>query len=215
MPTGDIQRLTNALRTLFPSPPPETGEAWDGNNALNVLDCVLSLNRPYDRFVLPRVRDFASKHADVSMVSGLQQVMSLCGSPADFLAAELRYKDARRAETLQGLVHYLIDIQHDFAGSTEKERLRGWAEWARPGDFASTGVSGFGLAGFQYLRLLFGANTAKPDRWICKFVSDSIGRKVGPVEALYLLERAVKRTNFRIRDIDSAIWNDAAWGTSD
>lgn len=211
---GDIERLTESLRRRFPSRPPETAEGWGGNNALNVLDCVLSLNRDYDKVVKPRVEEFARNRPDVQTVAELAQVISSYNSPADFTAAELRYKDVRRAKTLEGVVHYLLEIEHDFAGASEKERLRAWAEWARPGDYAFTGVRGFGLAGFQYLRLLFGANTAKPDKWIRKFVSDSIGRKVGSVEALYLLERAAKRANFRIRDIDRAIWNEAARGAS-
>jgi hypothetical protein len=206
----DVELLTNALRSRFPTPPPKTGEGWDGNLALNVLDCVLSLNRNYDRVVLPRVEGFARKHPDVSTVTELQQIMSSYATPADFVTVELSYKDAARAKTLEGVVSYLLDIQRDFAGSTEKDRLRAWAEWARPGDFSFTGVRGFGLAGFQYIRLLLGANTVKPDKWICKFVADSIGRNVTPVEALFLLERAAKRANLRIRDIDSAIWNQGA-----
>lgn len=214
MPIGDIERLVNALQSRFPSPPPATAEGWGGNNALNVLDCVLSLNRYYEKVVKPRVEEFARNNPDVRTVAELARMISSYNSPADFTVAALRYKDVRRAETIAGVVQYLLDIERDFAGSTENERLRAWAEWARPGDFAFTGVRGFGLAGFQYLRLLFGANTAKPDRWICKFVNDSVGRKVGPVEALYLLERAAKRANFCLRDIDSAIWNEAARGGS-
>ena len=103
-----------------------------------------------------------------------------------------------------------LDIQHDFDGSTEKDRLRAWAEWAHPGDFACTGVRGFGLAGFQYLRLLLGANTARPEKWVCRFVSDTIGRRVGPVEAVFLFDRAAKHANLCIRDIDSAIWTQGA-----
>ncbi|MBI3091529.1 MAG: hypothetical protein HYY96_12760 [Candidatus Tectomicrobia bacterium] len=103
-------------------------------------------------------------------LQALQVLMGSYPSLFDFSAVELDYKDSRRANTLQGVVSYLLDVEQDFPGSSELQRLRAWANWAQPGDSAFTGVRGFGLAGFQYLRLLFGANTAKPDVWICRFV---------------------------------------------
>jgi hypothetical protein len=66
------------------------------------------------------------------------------------------------------------------------------AAWAGPGDYLSVAARGFGLAGFQYLRMLFGAQTTKPDIHIIRFVSTIIGRKVTDVQALYLLERTAK-----------------------
>jgi len=206
---GDIELLTNALRRRFPSSPTQTENGW-GKPALNVLDCVLSLNRNYNKVVLPRLKYFANKCPGVCALADLQTAISSYPSPADFLAAELRYNDPQRASILQGVIIYLLDIQHDFDGSIENERLRAWAEGAHPGDFAFTGVPGFALAGFQYLRILFGANTAKPTIWICSFVSDSIGRQVGPAEALFLLERAAKRANLCIRGINSALGNQGA-----
>jgi hypothetical protein len=206
---GDIELLTNALRSRFPSSPQQTDSGW-GKPALNVLDCVLSVNRNYDKLVLPRLEDYAHKRPGVCTLVDLHTVISSHPSPADFLTAELRYNDPQRASILQEVTSYLRDIQHDFDGSTENERLRAWAEWAHPGDFAFTGVRGFALSGFQYLRLLFGANTAKPDIAVCRFVSDCVVRQVSPAEALFLLERAAKRANLCIRDINSAIGNQGA-----
>ena len=179
-----------------------------------MLDCVLSLNRNYDRVVKPRVKEFSRNRPDIRTVAELRQIMASYANLSDFLDVELRYKDPGRADMLQGVVDYLLDVQKDFGGSTENKRLRAWAKWARPGDFAFTGVYGFGLAGFQYLRLLLGANTAKPDKRICQFVSDSVNREVNSVEALFLLERAANRANLRLRDVDNALWNDAARGAS-
>ena len=206
---GDIELLTNALRTRFPSPPSHIDEGW-GKLALYVLDCVLSVNRNYENVVLPRLKDFADMRPRVRTLADLQNAISAHASAIDFLAVELKYNDSVRANTLQGVIDYLLDIQHEFPGSTEKDRLHAWAEWARPGDSAFTGVRGFGLARFQRLRRFLGANTAKPSRWVCRFVSESIEREVSGAEALFLLERAAKRANLCIRDIESAIWNEGA-----
>jgi hypothetical protein len=208
----DVEALIETLRTRFPSLPPQETEGWGGNPALNVLDCVLSLNRRYDSVVLPRVTRFAEKHTGVDTLQALQDLMGSYPSPFEFSAAELDYEDSRRADTLRGVISYLLDVEQNFPGSSELQRLRAWANWARPGDYAFTGVRGFGLAGFQYLRLLLGANTAKPDVWICRFVSESIARPVGPAEALFLLERAARRANLHLRDIDAAIWSQSARG---
>jgi hypothetical protein len=61
----DIELLTDALRSRFPAPPPVTGEGRSGNLVLCVLDCVLSLNRNYDKVVLLRVKAFARKRPEV------------------------------------------------------------------------------------------------------------------------------------------------------
>ena len=206
---GDIELLTNSLRSRFSSFPTRTENGW-GKPALNALDCVLSPSRNYEKVVLPRLKYFSNERPGVCTLVDLQTAISSHSSPADFLAAELRDDDPQRGSLLQEVINYLLDIQHNFDGSTESARLSAWAEWAHPGDFAFVGIPGFALAGFQYLRLLFGANTAKPSTRICRFVSDSIGRRVGPAEALFLLERAAKRAQLCIRDINNALGNLAA-----
>jgi hypothetical protein len=71
-------------------------------------------------------------------------------------------------------------------------------------------VPGFGLGGFQYLRMLFGAQTTKPDVHIIRFVSEAIGRKIADIKALYLLERAAKQAGLPIRELDITIWETGA-----
>lgn len=50
-------------------------------------------------------------------------------------------------------------------------RLRRLARWAPPCDYLVVGVAGFGLAGFQYLRRLFGAETTKPGVHVMRYVA--------------------------------------------
>ncbi len=178
--------------------------------SLKVLDCMLSLNRHYDRFVVPRVNQFANNHPKVREVGQLRQLITQYPTPLDFSLAELKYNDARRAETLLGVIDYLIEVQLEMEGRDEAERLAYWATWARPGDYFSVGVRGFGLAGFQYLRMLFGAQTTKPDVHIIRFVSEVVDRSVTDVQALYLLERAAKLTGLPLREVDAAIWQERA-----
>jgi hypothetical protein len=188
---------------------PETDYAWR-NTPLNVLDCVLSLNRHYDSFCFPRVEQFGTAHPEVDTLDALRRLIREYDSPNAFSIAELDYNHAERAQTLLEVTEFLIKTLPSYPGSTEMERAERWAVAARPADYAKLGIRGFGLAGFQYLRMLLGAQTTKPDTHICRFVESAVGRRVSATEALALLEAASKRTGHPLRELDYAIWEDAA-----
>lgn len=122
----------------------------------------------------------------------------------------LNYNDARRERTLRGIADYLLTIGPSYAGATEWERLTAWAQSARPADAASIGVKGFGLAGFQYLRMLLGAQTTKPDIHIIRYVSEIVGRRLMDWDALLLLEKASAKAGLPLREVDGEIWQLAA-----
>lgn len=88
-----------------------------------------------------------------------------------------------------------------------------WAREARPADCAALHMAGFGIAGFQYLRMLFGANTTKPDIHICRYVSNCIDCMVSDTEALQLLEQAALEAGVLLRDLDTTIWERSARGS--
>ena len=207
---NEVDRLAEILRQQFAAVSSTSDEIWSQSPVAKVIDCVLSLNRPYDRVVQPRVQRFIRNHPDVEALSQLRALMTHYPRLLDFSEKELDYRDQDRAEVLFGVIDYLLDVQQDHAGNTETERLERWAAWARPGDYLAVGVRGFGLAGFQYLRMLFGAQTTKPDVHIIRFVSKHVGRQVTNIQALYLLERAAKRAGRPIRELDIAIWQAGA-----
>ena len=207
---NEVEQLVDVLRQQFLSISPPPDAVWARSPAVKVIDCVLSLNRHYDRMVLPRVQHFTRNHPEIQTLSQLHALMARYASPLAFSITELDYYHQRRAETLLGVIDYLLEVQHEHEGCTETERLERWAVWARPGDYLAIGVPGFGLAGFQYLRMLFGAQTTKPDVHIIRFVSDAVHRKVTDVQALYLLERAAKCSGLPIRELDIAIWEASA-----
>ena len=81
---------------------------------------------------------------------------------------------------------------------------------AEPQDFQTLKIKGFGLSGFQYLPMLFGAETTKPDMHIRGFISEVLGRKVSDRTALVLLEAASERAGLSVRDVDKYIWRSRA-----
>lgn len=206
-------RVLAKLHQEFPIPPEKEFQGWF-EPPLNVLDCVLSLNRSYDRFCLPRVEKFRQVHPEITTLASLLELIESYPTPLDFSERELNYRDERRASTLVGVLKALLQAQTVFKDSEETSRLEAWAHAANPTDYENFGVRGFGLSGFQYLRMLFGAQTLKPDMHICRFVSDAVGRRVGDVEALALMEAAGRQLGWPLSRLDYAVWDRGARGSN-
>src|SRR5437879_2394933 len=96
----DSERLRIALKCDFPNLTPSTDRAWSRAPALRVIDCVLSLNRNYDRFVVPRLDRFEQRFPDVSTVRQLRELMNRYESSDAFVREALNYRHAQRAQTL-------------------------------------------------------------------------------------------------------------------
>jgi hypothetical protein len=175
-----------------------------------VIDCVLSLNRNYDRFVVPRLDAFENRFPDTTTVKHLRDLMDTFDSPATFVHDALNYRDAPRAQVLSSVIDYLLGMMAATEGDSELEKLAHWARASRPEEYRRLGIRGFALAGFQYLRMLFGANTTKPDVHIRRYVGVAIGHRVSDVEALSLLEEAATRYGLTLRDVDTTIWEASA-----
>ncbi len=204
MEQSDIDKLTKALLHFAPVTA-RNDYGWP-HPPLNVLDCILSLHRRYKTTVLPRVERFAKNHPDIVELHQLRDLINRYESPDQFSIYELDYYDAQRAMTLQGVVDVLIEIQPLYQGDTERQRLHTWAIQSKPKEVHLFGVKGFGLAGFQYLCMLFGAQTTKPDTHIRTFVTVVLGHKVGDFKMLELLEEAARCANLPLREVDHAIW---------
>ena len=208
--SADIDRLAAILSQRFGHVAVRDNYGWGGNTALCVLDCVLSLNRRYDGFTLPRVKAFAAAHPDITELSHLRALLAAYPEVGQFSREHLNYNHAQREQTIRGVVDYLLAVGPGFAGATERECLTAWALAAKPADSAGVGVKGFGLAGFQYLRMLLGAQTTKPDVHIIRYVSQIVERPIGAWDALLLLEQAAAKAGLPLREVDGEIWQLAA-----
>jgi hypothetical protein len=203
--TDDIDKLSKVLSAQFANVKLKDDFGWKCP-PLDVLDAVLSLNRRYEGFVLPRVYTFKRNHPDTIHLVQLLEMIERYPSPLLFSKQELNYNDEKRAETITNVVNRMLQVLEKSPVNSELEQLRVWAIFASPQDTYTFGVKGFGIAGFQYLRMLLGAQTTKPDVHITSFISGVTGRKVNQDEAILLLEQAARKIGLPVRLIDNAIW---------
>ena len=212
---SDVAAIATILEQIAPdtSTTVTVGPEWSNPPAVKVIDCVLSLNRKYDGFVVPRLRIFMNNHPDTQRVVELVNLMDSYPTPHAFMQQELNYNHEDRARTLQSVARHVCSIVEGALIDSEEDALKQWAIQANPQDYRTLNIRGFGLAGFQYLRMLFGADTTKPDVHIIGFISDILCRKVSAVESLFLLEAVAARIGISVRDVDRFIWNRRARGT--
>ncbi|RKU22631.1 hypothetical protein C6500_03790 [Candidatus Poribacteria bacterium] len=212
---ADVIAVATRLKQLSPNIPGfgSVDPAWTRAPAVLVIDCVLSLNRNYDTFLVPRLKTFMSNHPETQRITDLAKLMASYPTPHAFVQQELNYKHESRARTLQAVVDFVCQIVEGTQTiQAEKEVLKQWAILAKPSDYQTLNIRGFGIAGFQYLRMLFGADTTKPDVHIIRFLSELLNRRVSEVEALRLLEVASESAGLSVRDVDTYVWQIRARG---
>lgn len=207
---SDVNKVAECIRDRYGAilnKASVTDYGWS-HPVLNLIDCVLSLNRRYKEFAKPRVREFSRNHREIVALCQLKELISKSGGPDQFFTKELKYSHKERAEVLDGVLNRLIDLAEQFSGPNELRRISQWASSVSPQDYKHFGVIRFGLAGFQYLRMLFGADTVKPDIYIKAFIKDCLGKQTSDMKALCLVEAAAKRLGYSPRQVDGAIWKD-------
>ena len=211
----DVAAVATRLEQLSPNIPGfgSVDPAWTRPPAVLVIDCVLSLNRKYDTFLVPRLETFMNNHPETQRVTDLVKLMASYPTPHAFVQQELSYNHESRAKTLHAVVEFVCQIVDGTQTiEEEKEILKQWAIQAEPSDYQTLNIRGFAIAGFQYLRMLFGADTTKPDVHIIGFLKEILNRKVSAVEALRLLKAASERVGLSVRDADTYIWEIRARG---
>ena len=204
----DVDILVNHLRTLpldFNRASPDT--FGHETSVLCCLDAVLSINRPYRRFVTPRLNRFRALCPSLTRLSQLARKLQRI--PAQKFGVEiLNYNDPARVELLQRVVQRLIKIISRRENATDElDVLKTWAIKASVDDYVNFEVRGIGLATYQYLRMLFGADTVKPDVHISKFVSKTLGRRIGERDTIKILEAGALRLGVSVLSLDHAIWS--------
>jgi len=201
---SDIARSVRALASAIETPPLSYG-LEPLSPALAVLTCLLSIDGRSGEYIDQRISALQSPTPGYGLLASVRGYAELFPSPVEYFQVDLR-DPGKQAHLLLPILDALIDGQRDFEGATEADRVRAWAEAARPSEWNFPAFRGLRLKGFQELRALLGANTIIPKKEHVAFVATVLGRKVDVLEALYLLERAAGRLRYNLNSIPESVW---------
>ena len=206
--SADVDRLVAHLRSLrlrYDFEPP--AEHCYTSATLILCDAVLSANRRYKEFVLPRLELLRLKGIDRQSLSELVELIERAGEVA--FTQVWNYNDLTRVRRLRNLAQRFIALKQNYGLTNDLEVLQKWAQVSTVGDCDRFGVPGIGLATFQYLRILCGIETVKPDVHLRQAVRDGLNRKVSDdKKVIELLEAASQRMSVPAkRRLDYAIWD--------
>ena len=209
---ADVAAVASRVKEIAPDLPNSDDPVFYSHSpAVKVINSVLSLGINYEKVVRPRLRTFRENNPDVGQVSELAAFIACYPTPIDFLTQELNYrhkpKNIMKANAIHSVVNYLGGIIKESPAVSEEEVLEQWAIQAKPEDYRSLGIKGFKLAGFQWLRMLFGADTTKPDVHIKRFLRDALNREVSGTDSIELMEAVAADLKVSVRAVDRIIWN--------
>jgi hypothetical protein len=204
---SEIDKVVRALVANLDAPPYQDTRT-ELSPVLCVLTVLLSLDRRKPGYIEERIKRLQTPDPGYNTLAGVRDYAALL-TPEKYFLVDAR-DDGKRAGLLLTLLDALIDGGRDFPGKTEADRMKAWAEAARPSDYAFGPFRGLGLKGFQYLRQLLGANTVIPTKEIVAFLARAIERDVDAPEAVYLLERAAARLRYDLRGVPNVVWSATA-----
>ena len=175
--------------------------------AVKVINSVISQGLRYKTTVYPRLVDFKKNCPDVKSVRQLANLMASYATPLDFLTKEVDLGNQVKAGAIDGLVKYFCGLIEASPTVPEEETLKQWAITAEPDDYKKLNIKGVGIATLQWLRMLFGADTSKPDVHVINFIYETIDQKLSEDECVLLIEGVALHLEVSERAVDGAIWH--------
>lgn len=164
---------------------------------------MLSANRHYEEFVRPRVG--LLKELAVPDLATLIELIDTLG--VNSFCLYWNYRHPERVRILCDLAGRCLELLSDLEEGDEVECLRAWAQHSTTDDFGLfADIPGFGFVSFQYLRILLGANTIKPDVHISNFIYQATGQRLSAPKLIDLLEAVATKMEVSASALDHAIW---------
>lgn len=204
MKENDVERLVEYLKNIPLSKQVRAEEFGYDNPVLICIDAVLSINRPYYRFVAPRIEHFKKEYAVIIDLGGLVNLIERYGYEQFDIV--WKYKHPQRVVILDSLAKKYLRYKDEVCINNDLLAMKDWAKKSSLNEFEKFGVEGIGLATFQYLRMLLGVSTFKPDVHIKKAVSIALGRKLNEMKVIELMEKASEIMGVEAIMMDHNLW---------
>lgn len=173
------------------------------NPILILCDAVLSMNRKYEGFVVPRIK--LIEKSNINTLTQLNNIITQGGIEA--FSKVWNYKDPKRVEILQNLTRKFLQLKEYYKLDNDLDVLHEWGASTKPQEWESFGIKGIGFTTYQYLRILCGANTIKPDVHIKRAFLEGVGVNKPLGEIVEVIEETAKHLNIQAKQLDYALWS--------
>lgn len=195
-----FEKFIRSLPLDFTNRPNEFGYR---NPVLILADATLSINRNYRNFVVPRIK--LLERSNVSSFEGL--IIKIRKIGTDNFCKLWSYNHKTRVELLYNLATKFMAIRRDLKSKNDLDTLRQWGKITKAEDYKNFKVPGIGFTTFQYLRMMCGANTVKPDVHISKAILLGTGNRLSAVNKVNLVEQVAASMKMQAQDLDYALWH--------
>lgn len=191
-------------------------DRWTGDNPLLLLADAAgtTTGQNYFTHVKPSVETFRTRFLSSGQITSFSELASL--NQQDSTLQQIFEAERKRRVLIRG-----ADVLADIDAETDLARLQHWARQADPYNHSRDPVGrikGVGLRTFQYLRMIAGVDTVKPDIQVRRFVealADATGNpNLDPSQDQTVLrscEWLAETTDYRMIDLDQIAW----WHFSD
>lgn len=192
-----LDPVVSSLRTLLPTDTTPWPGGYPGQVELAVIDAVLSVRARYGQphnGVRGQVALWRAHRGGVAddlamlTVDGLGRV----------LTSRQRLSGRSKVEVIADAAGALTRAQITSAGDVLAERDRARQVYCS--------VKGLSTVTFDYLCMLIGAETVKPDTWILRYLHQVLERPVDVAEASLLLNAAARELGRSAREVDHQVW---------
>jgi len=172
------------------------------NPVLILADAVLSMNRKYKTFVIPRIE--LLRKAGITSLTQLNNLITQEG--IEEFTKVWNYNDPKRVKILQSLAEKFLKLKEQYGLADDLETLHKWGIETESEVWTSFGIKGIGFVTYQYLRILCGASTVKPDIWIERVFVEAVGKSRPLGEIIEVVKETAKQMNMPAQQLDNALW---------
>jgi hypothetical protein len=186
-------------------------DRWTGDDPLLLLADAAgtTTGQSYFTHVKPSVEAFQTHFLETDRITSFAELASL--NQQDTTLEQIFEAQRKRRVLVEG-----ADVLANIDAETDLVRLQEWAHHADPTNHSMDpfgGINGVGLRTFQYLRMIAGIDTVKPDIQVKRFV-ETLAEETGdphldPSRDQTVLESCqwlAEETDYRMIELDQIAW---------
>jgi hypothetical protein len=186
-------------------------DRWTGDDPLLMLADAAgtTTGQSYFSQVKPSVEAFQARFIDTGQISSFDELATL--DQQDPILTEIFEAQRKRRVLITG-----ADVFKNIDGEDDLDRLQQWAQDADPTTYSEDPfgrITGVGLRTFQYLRMIAGIDTVKPDIQVRRFIealaeaTDSPNLDASTDQAvLESCQWLSDKTSYRMIELDQIAW---------